>query len=495
MKTESMLSAGIDIGTTTTHLVISRIGIGVTEGFGTVPSVHITSKKVLFKSDVVFTPLLPDGKIDARAVTAIIKEQYKKAGVTPDELKCGAVIVTGESACRENASEVISSVSEFAGDFIAAQAGSELESYLSGKGAGADVISENEGKCTANVDIGGGTTNISVFVNGSCVETCCLNIGGRLVRKSNDDGVFISSSLLNLCRANGINIKSFDDLSKALLEKPDIAYITNITKSHIPCAIACAKAGCHLFLEKPISDSLDGIEELAKIVAEKKLKVFVGYQNRFHPGIQYLKQFLADGSIGRILSVRSVVGERLTTMHTYENYKDTYMARKDMGGGVLLNQMVHELDYLYYLFGQPKSVYALGGINGNLGIDVEDNLDAIYRYESEQGTFPVSVHADFYQYPPSRFVKVVGERGHIIVDLLKAEVTQAVGDEVTVIPYPDFARNDMFIEELKLFIDCIREDTEPAIPLADGIVSLKMALAARKSMETGGVIDEFTGTV
>ena len=211
MKTESMLSAGIDIGTTTTHLVISRIGIGVTEGFGTVPSVHITSKKVLFKSDVVFTPLLPDGKIDARAVTAIIKEQYKKAGVTPEELKCGAVIVTGESACRENASEVISSVSEFAGDFIAAQAGSELESYLSGKGAGADVISENEGKCTANVDIGGGTTNISVFVNGSCVETCCLNIGGRLVRKSNDDGVFISSSLLNLCRANDINIKSFDD--------------------------------------------------------------------------------------------------------------------------------------------------------------------------------------------------------------------------------------------------------------------------------------------
>lgn len=211
MKTESMLSAGIDIGTTTTHLVISRIGIGVMEGFGTVPSVHITSKKVLFKSDVVFTPLLPDGKIDARAVTAIIKEQYKKAGVTPDELKCGAVIVTGESACRENASEVISSVSEFAGDFIAAQAGSELESYLSGKGAGADVISENEGKCTANVDIGGGTTNISVFVNGSCVETCCLNIGGRLVRKSNDDGIFISSSLLNLCRANDIKIKSFDD--------------------------------------------------------------------------------------------------------------------------------------------------------------------------------------------------------------------------------------------------------------------------------------------
>ena len=120
MKTESMQSAGIDIGTTTTHLVISRIGIGVMEGFGTVPSVHITSKKVLFKSDVVFTPLLPDGKIDARAGTEIIKEQYKKAGVTPDELKCGADIVTGESACRENASEVISPESDLPGNNIAA---------------------------------------------------------------------------------------------------------------------------------------------------------------------------------------------------------------------------------------------------------------------------------------------------------------------------------------------------------------------------------------
>ena len=128
-------------------------------------------------------PLYPTVKFDARAVTAIIKEQYKKAGVTPDELKWRGCYSYRRECCRENASEVISSVSEFAGDFIAAQAGSELESYLSGKGAGADVISENEGKCTANVDIGGGTTNISVFVNGSCVETCCLNIGGRLVRK------------------------------------------------------------------------------------------------------------------------------------------------------------------------------------------------------------------------------------------------------------------------------------------------------------------------
>lgn len=286
-------------------------------------------------------------------------------------------------------------------------------------------------------------------------------------------------------------ITRFDDLDEALAQKPEIAFITNITKSHIPCALACAEAGCHLFLEKPVSDSMEGTRALRETARRQGVKVFVGYQNRLHPGIQYLKQFLDEGRIGRVLSVRSVVGERLVTMHTYEDYKETYMARKDMGGGVLLNQMVHELDYLYYLFGMPASVYACGGINGNLGIDVEDNLDAVYRYETENGSFPVSVHADFYQSPPSRFVKVVGERGHIVVDLLKASVLQVVEDESRTIEYSDFTRNDMFVEELRLFMECVTKGTDEAIPLEDGIKSLQMALAARRSIETGGVIDEF----
>lgn len=296
----------------------------------------------------------------------------------------------------------------------------------------------------------------------------------------------------NVSLEEEFNITSFGDLNEALSQKPDIAFITNITKSHIPCAIACAKAGCHLFLEKPISDSFEGIDELVSVVKEKNLKVFVGYQNRLHPGIKYLKECLDKKEIGGILAARAVVGERLTTMHTYEDYKETYMARKDMGGGVLLNQMVHELDYLYYLFGMPTSVYASGGTIGNLPIDVEDNLDAIYNMKTEKGQFPVSVHADFYQSPPSRFVKVVGEYGQITVDLLKSTVEKSVKDVTECISFEGFVRNDMFIEELKLFMDCIEKDSEPAITLTDGINSLKMALGARKSIETGGVVNEFT---
>lgn len=295
----------------------------------------------------------------------------------------------------------------------------------------------------------------------------------------------------NVSLEEEFNIHSFTNLEEALREKPEAAFITNPTSSHIPTALTCAKAGCHIFLEKPVSDSLEGIEELQDIAKEKQLKVFVGFQNRFHPGMKSVKQCLEKGELGRILSVRAVVGERLTTMHTYEDYKETYMARKDLGGGVVLNQMIHELDYLYYLFGMPTTVYAVGGITGNLEIDVEDNCDAIYRMETKTGSFPVSVHADFYQSPPSRFVKIIGEKGQITLDLLKAAVTKTIGNVKEESCFEAFARNDMFIEELKLFMECIEKDKEPEISLEDGIVSLKMAMAAKKSMETGGEIDGF----
>ena len=285
------------------------------------------------------------------------------------------------------------------------------------------------------------------------------------------------------------HIRSFASLTEALLEKPELAFITNPTNMHIPCAIQCAKAGCHLFLEKPVSDSLEGIDELQKAAQDAGIKIFVGYQNRFHPAICAVKEVLEAGSLGKILSVHSVVGERLTTMHTYEDYKETYMARKDMGGGVVTNQLVHEMDYLYYLFGKPVSVYALGGTIGNLGIDVEDNCDELFLMENGTERVAVNVHADFYQSPPSRFIKVIGEKGQIQADLINGTVTKTVSDVTEHIAFTEFVRNDMFIEELKLFLSCVKEGGKEAITLEDGIVSLKMAMAIKESMQTGGVVN------
>lgn len=285
------------------------------------------------------------------------------------------------------------------------------------------------------------------------------------------------------------NITAYEDLDEALAQKPDLAFITNPTNMHIPCAIKCANAGANLFLEKPISDSMEGLDELAAAIRDNQVKAFVGYQNRLHPGIQMIKETLQKGELGKILSVRSVVGERLVTMHAYEDNTKTYMARKDMGGGVVTNQLVHELDYLYYLFGRPVSVYAVGGTQGTLGLDVEDNCDAILTMEYAGANLGVSLHADFYQSPPSRFIKVVGEKGQIQADLIKNCVVKTVSDVTEEIAFEDFARNDMFIDELKLFLECVEKDSAEAISLADGIVSLQVADAIKESMKTGGIVD------
>ncbi len=209
MKQEMLLSAGIDIGTTTTHLIISKIGIRVTEGFGIVPKAEIASKEIVYQSPIYFTPLRADDCIDGKAVAAIIKAEYKAAGVAPADLKSGAVIITGESAGKRNAAEVLREISRLAGDFISAEAGNELESYLSGMGAGADALSRQTSKRVANLDIGGGTTDISVFENGVCVDTCCLHIGGRLIRKEKD-GIHVSEHLANLLAEHGISVRDLE---------------------------------------------------------------------------------------------------------------------------------------------------------------------------------------------------------------------------------------------------------------------------------------------
>lgn len=279
------------------------------------------------------------------------------------------------------------------------------------------------------------------------------------------------------------DIEVFTDLDKALAQKPEVAFICNITSEHVPCAIKAAKAGCHLFLEKPVSDKLDNIEELVNIVNEKKIKVFVGFQNRYNPAILKVKECIDNNLIGNIISVHAEVGERLSTMHSYENYKTTYMARSDMGGGVILNQMVHEIDYLRYLFGDPKSIYAVGNSKGTeLDIDVDDCCNALLNFSG----IPISLHADFYQYPPSRYISVVGSKGKIKADIIKNHVTLCIGDIISEIDFEDFTRNDMFIEELKRFVKCIEENSKEDITLEDGIKALKIALSAKRSILLGG---------
>lgn len=275
------------------------------------------------------------------------------------------------------------------------------------------------------------------------------------------------------------SIQSFSDLDAALAQKPDVVYVTNITSQHVPCAQKAVEAGCDVFLEKPISYDLEGVDKLIETAEEKGSIVYVGFQNRFHPCLRRLKEIVDSKELGNIISVQSEIGERLTTMHSYEDYAGTYMARKDQGGGVIMNQQIHELDYIQWIFGMPESVSSYNGKNSTLMLDVEDFCDSVYWVNGENGSFPVYAHADFFQYPPKRSCKVIFQNGWVEADLLNASLKIAFKDELTEEKYPEFQRNQMFIDEMKAFLNCVQTRRQDMLTLSEGANSLRMAWAAK----------------
>lgn len=196
MTGERLLSVGIDIGTTTTQLVISRLTLRNEGAAFSVPQFAIAEKEVLYRSAIHFTPLLSDTRIDAAGIREIVAREYAASGFEKSDIQTGAVIITGETARKENAREVLNALSDFAGDFVVATAGPALESVLAGKGSGAQAYSE-ERQCTVlNLDIGGGTTNLALFENGKLKDTGCLNVGGRLMKFDPDGTLTYLSPVL-----------------------------------------------------------------------------------------------------------------------------------------------------------------------------------------------------------------------------------------------------------------------------------------------------------
>lgn len=179
---EELLSVGIDLGTSTTQLIFSKLIVENMASSYSVPRLVITEKQIQYKSDIYFTPLLDQQRIDFEGVRKIIENEYKRAGISKEQIDTGAVIITGETARKENAREVLSALSGFAGDFVVATAGPDLESVISGKGAGADQYSKEHSTMVVNMDIGGGTSNLAVFQRGDTLDTGCLDIGGRLIK-------------------------------------------------------------------------------------------------------------------------------------------------------------------------------------------------------------------------------------------------------------------------------------------------------------------------
>lgn len=285
-------------------------------------------------------------------------------------------------------------------------------------------------------------------------------------------------------------IQTFATLQEALAEKPKLAFICNPSSLHVPVSVACVEAGCDLFVEKPLSHTLEGINELIRAVQQRNAIAMVGYQLRFHPCIQKLSQIVQSGVLGNLLAVRATVGEYLANWHPYEDYRQMYAARADLGGGVVLSQ-IHEFDYLYSLFGLAQRVYALGGHWSDLEIDVEDTASILMECRVGNRALPIQLHEDYLQSPPSRQCEVIGDRGRVIMDLAQMTVSLFTRNSKTpqVDRYQDFERNQLFVDELKHFLECVRLRRKPIVDLHDAGQSLRMALAAKASMQRHEVVE------
>ena len=177
-----LLSVGLDVGTTSTQMVVSKLEVSNRASAFAVPELAIGRREILYQSPVYFTPLLEEKRMDASALRKILEEEYRAAGIRREDVDTGAIIVTGETSLKENAAAVMEAMADLAGDFVVAAAGPDLESVLAAKGAGAVDYSEKTGKTVLHMDIGGGTSNLALIRRGEIAATGCLNVGGRLVK-------------------------------------------------------------------------------------------------------------------------------------------------------------------------------------------------------------------------------------------------------------------------------------------------------------------------
>ena len=284
------------------------------------------------------------------------------------------------------------------------------------------------------------------------------------------------------------DIFEFDDLDEALSKRPDMVFVTNPGSLHIETAIKAAEAGCHLFIEKPLSISEEGIDKLLEVVERKGLVAFVAYQLRFHPGLRQVSAWLKEERIGQLIYANLILGEYLPGFHPYEDYRLGCSAVKDLGGGVILSQ-IHELDYALWLFGKPRRIFALGGKLSSLEIDSEDTASMLMECQCNGKVLPVSMTLDFLRSPPSRTCSIVGDEGNIVWDYYRKTTVlhNRISGETETQSFENLERNQLFLDELEHFLAAIRGEVQPVVSLRNGYESLKIALAARASIETGEI--------
>jgi predicted dehydrogenase len=276
-----------------------------------------------------------------------------------------------------------------------------------------------------------------------------------------------------------------DELKEALGRwEPEAAIISNPTSLHINMALPAAAAGCHILIEKPISHSLEGLDVLESVLARNGKRALIGFQFRFHPGLQQVKRLLEEEAIGRVVGASANWGEYLPGWHPWEDYRLSYSARRDLGGGVLLT-LCHPFDYMRWLIGDVEAVTAEIRTSGILEIDVEDAAEVILSFGS--GAMG-HVHLDYLTRPSQHWLEVIGSEGTLRWDNADGAVHQwsSASQSWSTFEAPEgFERNTMFLEEMRHFLEVIEGKAEPLCSYEDGVRALEIVMAAHRSARRG----------
>lgn len=296
------------------------------------------------------------------------------------------------------------------------------------------------------------------------------------------------SAQADLTGCDGV-VTSIED---ALALRPDGVILAGPAPTHVSLAQAFAGRGVATLIEKPLSHSMVGLTALQKAAQQSLAPVMIGYNLRFNPSLQSVRQAVCSGTIGDVLAVRAEVGQYLPDWRPDADYRSSVSAQLSLGGGALL-ELSHEIDYIYWMFGVPVRVSCRGGRFSKLDIDVEDCLELTLEYEKPARL--VSIHLDFLQRPASRSCKFIGTGGTLTWNALKDQYTlQCVDlpDESRKVVLPMQDRNQMYLDELRAFVDAVEGRSPSSIPLEQGIDVMRIISSARRSLERGRVELVFT---
>ena len=281
-------------------------------------------------------------------------------------------------------------------------------------------------------------------------------------------------------------------------QQPDAVVVANPTSMHLEVAIPAAEAGCHLLLEKPVSHSLERLDILQKAAEKSGSKILVGFQFRYHPTLNQARQLIQSNELGQILTVHAHWGEYLPQWHPWEDYRQSYAARADLGGGVIVT-LTHPLDYLRYLLGEVASLWSFQGHISPLELDVEDAAEIGLQFVNRTIG---GVHVNYFQRPPVHRLEIVGTAGTLRWDnadgmLHFYKMPASFGSFSDAPPAPaietfsppeGFERNQLFLAQTRHFIEIVRGDAKPVCRLEDGVMALRLVSAAYESQKLGRVV-------